>query len=45
MTAYRHEIAAIMWFTLQMKDRRRYAAVEAMELGAEGVKYVALYSS
>lgn len=44
MTAYRHEIEQAMkkyYATLAEKDRRRYAAVEAMKLGAEGVKYIA----
>ena len=44
MAAYRPEIEQAMkkyYATLAEKDRRRYAAVEAMKLGAEGVKYIA----
>ena len=44
MVAYRPEIEQAMkkyYATLGEKDRRRYAGVEAMKLGAEGVKYIA----
>ena len=44
MATYRPEIEQAMkkyYATLAEKDRRRYAAVEAMKLGAEGVKYIA----
>jgi len=44
MASYRPEIEQAMkkyYGTLAEKDRRRYAAVEAMKLGAEGVKYIA----
>ena len=44
VAAYRPEIEQAMkkyYTTLAEKDRRRYAAVEAMKLGAEGVKYIA----
>jgi len=44
MAAYRPEIEQAMkkyYATLAEKDRRRYAAVEAMKLGVEGVKYIA----
>jgi len=44
MVAYRAGIEQAMkkyYATLAEKDRRRYAAVEAMKLGAEGVKYIA----
>ena len=44
MVAYRARIEQAMkkyYATLAEKDRRRYAAVEAMKLGTEGVKYIA----
>ncbi len=44
MAAYRSAIEQAMkkyYATLGEKDRRRYAAVEAMKLGSEGVKYIA----
>jgi transposase len=44
MTAYLPEIERAMkkyHATLAEKDRRRYAAVEALKLGAEGPKYIA----
>ena len=44
MASYRPEIEQAMkkyYATLAEKDRRRYAAVEAMKLGTEGVKYIA----
>jgi hypothetical protein len=44
MTAYLPEIERAMkkyYATLAEKDRRRYAAVEALKLGAEGPKYIA----
>src|SRR5271157_1242073 len=44
MASYRPEIEQAMkkyYATLAEKSRRRYAAVEAMKLGAEGEKYIA----
>jgi transposase len=44
MAGYRPGIEQAMkkyYATLGEKDRRRYAAVEAMKLGSEGVKYIA----
>jgi len=44
MVGYRPGIEQAMkkyYATLGEKDRRRYAAVEAMKLGSEGVKYIA----
>ncbi len=44
MVTYHPEIEQAMkkyYTTLAEKDRRRYAAIEAMKLGAEGVKYIA----
>lgn len=45
VSSYRPEIEQAMkkyYATLAEKDRRRYAAVEAMKLGTEGVQYIAL---
>lgn len=44
MVPYRPGIEQAMkkyYATLGEKDRRRYAAVEAMKLGNDGVKYIA----